>query len=90
MVKEDKDKLVTSLDIKLYRGIINNPKSSQKDLCGKEKINQTSLSRRLPKLISLGFIEQIKIKGKNQNKLSIKNIFLPKIKNLISLFEDKI
>jgi DNA-binding HxlR family transcriptional regulator len=90
MVKEDKDKLVTSLDIRLYRGIINNPKASQKDLCVKEKINQTCLSRRLPKLILLGFIEKVKIEGKNQNRLSIKNGFLPKIKNLISLFEDKI
>lgn len=87
MFKDDKKHLVTSLDIKLYKGIIANKNMSQKELCEKEGINTTCLSRRLPILISFGFIEQNKVKGENKNLLVIKNGFLSKIKNLISLFE---
>lgn len=83
----EKDYLVMSTDIKIYKILLETKNLCQKEIAKKMNTSETSISRRLQKIGEFNFIQKEKIKGQNKNTYSIKKEFILKIKNLIALFD---
>jgi DNA-binding transcriptional ArsR family regulator len=87
MTGESKRDILTPIDIKIFRKLIDSEEASFKDLTDFSKNSIRDIRNRLNLLKDRGLVKEEKVKNMNKRKIWLVNKFKDKIRIVLELFE---